>query len=96
MSKDNEKHHIIPYKTFVFILLALLALTFISILVTNIHLGPLTVITALVLSAVKSTLVLAYFMHLKFDVKIFGILVFGVIMVIGVLIFITFLDYLFR
>ena len=96
MSKDNEKHHIVPYKTFALVLIALLAFTFISIGVTNYHLGPFTVVTALLLAAAKTTLVLTYFMHLKFDVKIFGILVFGVIMLIGVVIFVTFLDYLFR
>lgn len=96
MSKDNEKHHIVPYKTFAIVLVALLVFTFISIGITQFHLGPFTVLTALLLAAAKTALVLTYFMHLKFDVKIFGILVFGVIMVIGVLIFITFLDYLFR
>ena len=96
MSKNDEKHHIVPYKTFLLVLLALLAFTFISIGVTSYDLGPVTVLTALLLATFKTILVLTYFMHLKYDVKMFGILVAAVLAVIGVVIFITFLDYLFR
>jgi len=96
MSKNDEKHHIVPYRTFLLVLLALLAFTFISIGVTNYNLGPVTVLVALLLATFKTILVLTYFMHLKYDVKLFGILVAAVLAVIGVVIFITFLDYLFR
>jgi cytochrome c oxidase subunit 4 len=96
MSKNEEKHHIVPYRTFLLVLLALLAFTFISIGVTSYDLGPVTVLTALLLATFKTILVLTYFMHLKYDVKMFGILVAAVLALIGVVIFITFLDYLFR
>ena len=96
MSKNDEKHHIVPYKTFLLVLLALLAFTFISIGVTSYDLGPVTVLTALLLATFKTILVLTYFMHLKWDVKMFGILVAAVLALIAVVIFITFLDYLFR
>ena len=78
------------------VLLALLVFTFLSIGVTGYNLGPLTVVTALLLATLKTILVLSYFMHLKFDVRMFAILVFAVLVLIGVVIFITFLDYLYR
>ncbi len=96
MSKNDEKQHIIPYRTLLLVLLALLIFTFISIGVTSYNVGPLTVVIALLLATFKTILVLTYFMHLKFDVKMFGILVAAVLALIGVVIFITFLDYLFR
>jgi cytochrome c oxidase subunit 4 len=98
MSKKEkeEKQHIVPYRTFLLVLLALLAFTFTSIGVTSYNLGPLTVVVALVLATFKTTLILTYFMHLKFDVRLFGILVTAVLALIGVVIFITFLDYLYR
>jgi len=96
MSKNDEKPHIVPYKTFLLVLLALLAFTFISIGVTSYDLGPVTVLTALLLATFKTILVLTYFMHLKYDVKMFGILATAVLVLIAVVIFITFLDYLFR
>ena len=96
MSEQNDKPHIVPYKTFLLVLAALLVFTFISIGVTSYNLGPLTVLIALLLATVKTILVLTYFMHLKWDVKMFGILITAVLLLIGVVIFITFLDYLFR
>ena len=96
MSEQNEKPHIVPYKTFLLVLAALLVFTFISIAVTSYNLGPLTVLTALLLATAKTILVLTYFMHLKWDVKMFAILITAVLLLIGVVIFITFLDYLFR
>ena len=96
MSEQNEKPHIVPYKTFLLVLAVLLVFTFISIGVTSYNLGALTVLTALLLATVKTILVLTYFMHLKWDVKMFGILITAVLLLIGVVIFITFLDYLFR
>ena len=97
MSKEQEeKHHIVPYRTFVLVLLALLTFTFTSIGITSIRLGPFSVLAALLLALAKSTLVLTFFMHLKFDVKIFRYLVAGVFLLIGVVMSITFLDYLFR
>jgi len=96
MNENKDKPHIVPYKTFLLVLLALLVFTFISIGVTSYDLGPLTVLTALLLASVKTVLVLTYFMHLKYDVKMFAILAAAVMLLIGVVIFITFLDYLFR
>jgi cytochrome c oxidase subunit 4 len=96
MSSNNDKPHIVPYRTFIFVLLALLVFTFTSIGVTSYNLGPYSVLAALLLATAKTILVLTFFMHLKWDVKMFSILVAAVMALIGVVIFITFLDYLFR
>lgn len=96
MSQNNDKPHIVPYRTFLLVLLALVVFTFISIGVTSYELGPFTVLAALLLATAKTILVLTYFMHLKWDVRMFAILVTAVLALIGVVIFITFLDYLFR
>ncbi len=93
---ENEKHHIVPYITYLLVLAFLLALTAISVAVTQINLGALTITIALFIACVKSTLVLSIFMHLRSDNKMYSFMAIGVILLIGVLIFITFLDYLFR
>ena len=93
---EQEKQHIVTYRTYVYVLLVLIALTIISVAVTSIELGPLTVTVALVLASVKGVLVLTYFMHLKFDHKIFAIMVIGIFAIIIVVILITFLDYYYR
>ncbi len=93
---ENEKHHIVPYRTYIIILVALIALTFISIGITNIELGSFTVTGALLLASVKSFLVLTYFMHLKYDKPYIKIMVGFVFAVFLVVIVITFIDYFFR
>jgi len=93
---EHDKGHIIPYRTLLFVLAGLIMLTLISVAVTKIHLGTLTVFTALLIAAIKSAFVLMIFMHLKFENKFFTIMVLAVIAVIGVVIFITLLDYLYR
>ena len=93
---ENENDHIIPYKTFLFVLAGLIVLTLISVIITEISLGTLTVTIALIIAAIKSTLVLRIFMHLKFENKMFSIAVIGVVLLLGSVITITLLDYLNR
>jgi cytochrome c oxidase subunit 4 len=93
---ENEKHNIIPYRSFLLVLATLITLTLISVSVTQIYLGPFTVFIALLIAAVKSSFVLRIFMHLKFESKMLVFMVIAVILVICVVIFITLLDYLYR
>ncbi|MCL3781719.1 cytochrome-c oxidase [Prolixibacteraceae bacterium JC049] len=93
---ENEKHHIVPIKTYVYILIGLIALTFISIGVTHIELGEFTTAGALILASLKSWLVLSYFMHLKFDNVILRIFVALIVLVFAAVVAITFMDYMYR
>jgi cytochrome c oxidase subunit IV len=94
--EQQGAHHIIPYRTQIYVLLGLLVLTAISVAVTSVQLGPLTVTVALVLAASKAFIVLLYFMHLKFDNLLYTILLILTLFAIISIIIITFLDYLFR
>jgi len=93
---ENGKKHIIPYRTFLLILLLLVTLTLISVSVTQIYLGTLTVAIALLIATIKSSFVLRFFMHLKFENRMFTIMVSSVALLIGVVILLTLLDYLYR
>ncbi|MBK6284023.1 MAG: cytochrome C oxidase subunit IV family protein [Draconibacterium sp.] len=93
---SEEKHHVVPYRVYVIILLALIALTFSSIEITRIELGAYTVAGALIFASIKSYLVLTYFMHLKYDKKYIVAMVVFVFALFLVVIIITFLDYLYR
>lgn len=93
---ENENKHIIPYSNLLYVLAALIGLTLISVAVTQISLGALTVTIALLIAIVKSSFVLRIFMHLKFENKIFSFAVIGVILIIALVIIITLLDYLYR
>jgi len=93
---STEKNHIVPYRTYFFVLAGLLVLTFLSIALTSIDLGGLAVTGALTFAVIKSFLVMTWFMHLKYD-KLYIILwVVFVFAVIIVTIVVTFLDYIYR
>jgi len=93
---EKEKDHIIPYRTFLYVLVILILLTLTSVALTQIYLGALTVAIALVIAAVKSSFVLRIFMHLKFESRIITAMVTLVVLLICSVIIITLMDYSFR
>lgn len=93
---EGEKHHISSYNSHIITLIALLILTIITVAVTSIELGPFTVTVALLIACVKVFIVLAFFMHLKFDRKIFKIMVGAVMLLFLAVVLLTFVDYAFR
>jgi cytochrome c oxidase subunit IV len=95
-SMEHEKTHIIPYRTFLYVLAFLILCTLVSVTLTQISLGALTVAIALIIAAIKSSFVLRIFMHLKFESKMLTVMVISVVLIICLVIFITLLDYLYR
>ena len=93
---SDTNHHIVPYRTYGLILLLLLVLTTVSVLVTQIELSRWSTTVALLLATAKTSFVLAIFMHLKFDQRIFKLMAVLIILLLAVVIVITFLDYGFR
>lgn len=94
---DNESSaHIIKYRTYFMVLITLLVFTGMSVMAAGIEFGRLSVVIALLLAATKSSLVLWYFMHLKFENKMLGLMVALVLFVFVVVMIITFLDYSFQ
>ena len=62
---NDHKHEAVPYRTFILIWLALLALTGTTIAVSRIDLGALNIWVALGVASIKSSLVIFVFMHLR-------------------------------
>lgn len=93
---SDEKKHIVPYRVYVIVLIALIILTLLSIGITGIELGKYTVAGALIFAVVKSFLVLTWFMHLKYDKLYIKLMVGFVFAILVVTIVVTFLDYLYR
>ena len=88
--------HIVPYKSNVLIWIDLLILTFVTIEIAQFDFHDLTVVIALLVASMKTYLVGYFFMHLKFDQKIFKIMAILIFLLLGVVLVITFLDYAFR
>jgi len=93
---SEEKQHIVSYKSNVLVLVSLLCLTFLTVAITSVELGPWNVTAAMLIASLKVGIVLTYFMHLKFEHVILRIMVVMVVLVFTALIVITFFDYLYR
>ena len=93
---QSEEAHITDYRSYAWVLIALLILTTITITVTWIDLSALTVLVALIIASIKAVIVLAYFMHLKFDNKLFAVFVVMVLLIYTLVILLTFFDYMMR
>jgi cytochrome c oxidase subunit 4 len=93
---SESTHHIVSYRTYGLILLLLLTLTTTSVAVTQIELTKWSTAVALLLASVKSFLVLAIFMHLKFGERMFRLMTGFIFLLFTAVMIITFLDYAFR
>jgi|WetSurMetagenome_2_1015567.scaffolds.fasta_scaffold475765_2 cytochrome c oxidase subunit IV len=96
MSEGNPNQHITPYTLYAKVLITLLVLTFITVSSVHLSLGGLAVAVVLLIACTKGTLVLTYFMHLKFDQPVFRIMLGLVIFLFATFIILTMVDYLFR
>ena len=67
MSEEKHHNHVTSYKTYLGVLTILIALTFLSVAITQIELSRWAAAAALTLAGIKSTFVLLIFMHLKFE-----------------------------
>ena len=71
-----SNNHSISFKTYLNVLIALLILTVITVRVAQVDFGVFNVFFAMLIATVKAGFVLMYFMHLKYDEKIYW-LIFG-------------------
>jgi cytochrome c oxidase subunit 4 len=59
--------HVVPWQVLLTVCVALLVLTIVTVWVAGINLGPLNLWVALLVATTKATLVILYFMHMRYD-----------------------------
>lgn len=96
--QNEEKHHIVSYKENfgTWIGLILLTVLTVAVSVVNASLVTLTVVTALVVATTKAILVAYYYMHLKFDHKMYRIMLLIITLLFTSFMILTVYDYLSR
>jgi cytochrome c oxidase subunit IV len=95
---DNhaQEHHVIPLATYFKVLSLLLILTGITVAAAQVNFGPWNTVIAMLIASIKAGFVLAFFMHLKYDNKLY-LVCFGTgIFFLAVLYFFSDLDILTR
>jgi cytochrome c oxidase subunit 4 len=93
---EEQIIHLGRSKTYATVWLSLLALTAITITAAGMHLGKFSTLTALLIASIKASLVLLYFMHLKYERKLFKLMFLVPIATLTVIIGLTFFDIWYR
>jgi cytochrome c oxidase subunit IV len=88
--------HIVAPRTYYLIFLVLVVCTAITVAVSFYDLGPLNVLVALGIAILKATLVVLFFMHVKYSPRLTSLVVIGSLFWLGILIVMTAGDYLTR
>lgn len=97
MSEISEhSNHIVSYKLFNIVWVVLVILTGITVAVSRVDLGPLNIWAALAIASLKSGLVVAFFMHMKYEQPLFKICLVVALVILAIFIGFTFLDVLYR
>jgi cytochrome c oxidase subunit 4 len=98
MTSGEEKFHPVKPKTYVLVWAGLFILTGITVSLAGMDLGRLSVVVVLIIAAVKSALVLNFFMHLKYEkgLWLFKLMIPGILAILVLFIGITFFDVAFR
>jgi cytochrome c oxidase subunit IV len=94
MSKETS--HISSYKDHLLVLSILITLTVLTVAITSIELSAFNTAAALLIASTKAAIVLLYFMHLRFDQRVYLIMTVLVLALIVVVIGITVFDYIDR
>ena len=70
----SAHNHIVPLKVYIRVISALLVLTVLTVAVAQVDFGFLNVVMAMGIATIKAGLVLLFFMHLKYDDKLFPVI----------------------
>jgi cytochrome c oxidase subunit 4 len=88
--------HIVPRSTYYLIFLVLMVCTAVTISVAFIDLGPLNAVAALTIAVFKATLVVLFFMHVKYSTRLTWAVVVGSVFWLGILLVLLTSDYITR
>lgn len=93
---DNVRNHITEYRIYAYIWACLLLLTATTITVARMHLTHYAVLISLAIASVKALMVLAFFMHLRYEGAFLKGVVFLAIITLTAIIGLTFVDVWYR
>jgi cytochrome c oxidase subunit 4 len=85
--------HVVPTRVYVAVFAALMALTLITVWASGQDFGPFNTVVALMIAITKATLVVLFFMHVKYGTRLVKLIVAGSLVWLAILIVVTLSDY---
>ena len=94
-TETREPHgvaHIMPLKMLVGVFLALVVLTVMTVTASNLNFGSYNLVVAIAIAVVKASLVVLYFMHLRYDNPFNAIVFVGCLIFVALFMFLSLTD----
>ncbi|HMI82714.1 MAG TPA: cytochrome C oxidase subunit IV family protein [Polyangiaceae bacterium] len=85
--------HVLPLRVYFAIFFALLVLTGTTVAVAFVDLGPLNNVVALGIAACKATLVILYFMHVRYATRLTSLVIVSGVFWLAIMVGLTLADY---
>jgi cytochrome c oxidase subunit IV len=92
----HSHHHILPLSLYFTIAGILFVLTGITVGVSYYDFGSFNIVVALTIAVIKGSLVALYFMHLRYDNKLYGAILVLSLVFLSIFIGLTMIDTLYR
>ena len=93
---EESKTHAVSTRTFIIVWIVLLCFTGITIKAAQMQMGEWSMVANIAIASAKASLVLWFFMHLKYEKRLFKLLLFVPLITISVIIGLTFFDIWYR
>lgn len=88
--------HVVPPVIYYGIWATLMVLTLVTVLASFAELGPFNIVIALLIATIKGTLVVLFFMHLRYSTKLTMVAVIAALFWLFIMFSLTMTDYLSR
>ena len=92
----HDQHHVVPTTIYYAIFAILMVLTAVTVGVAYVDLGAMNAVVALAIAVFKATIVVLFFMHVKYSTRLVKLTVVAGLYWMGILFVLTFGDYLTR
>ena len=93
--KENEEK-VVSYGTYILVWFGLLVFTGLTVTVSGMNLGRLSIIIPLLIASSKAGMVIYFFMHLKYEGILFKVMLLITLLMVTIFIGFTFFDISYR
>jgi len=89
----SSSTHVLPLRVYLFVFFSLLGLTAVTVAVAFLDLGPFNNVVALGIAVLKATLVILFFMHVRYATRLTGLVVASGVFWLLIMVGLTLADY---
>ena len=89
---DHSEHHIVPKRVYFLVFLTLIVMTWVTAYVSTVDMGRLNIFVALSIAIFKASLVILFFMHVKYGTRLTKMIVLAGVYWLILLLFIAMAD----